>query len=56
MNYELAKKAQKIAEQISIKLFGTKAMAELCLPEAYAQIRKEQQALAAHDAATKEAK
>ena len=41
MNYELAKKAQELAEKISIEYFGTKAMAELCLPEAYEQIRNE---------------
>lgn len=47
MNYEMAKEAQKIAEEISVELYGSKAMAELCLPAAYEQIR--QQALAELD-------
>ena len=41
MNYDLAKQAQELAEKISMERFGTKAMAELCLPEAYEQIKNE---------------
>lgn len=40
INIELAKKAEKIAKEISKEKTGTDAMWELCLTQAYEQLTK----------------